>query len=85
MSTGQFCPEEDEDGNSIEYTSEEIPEICVLIGDPEVAAYELSQTVPEYTVQYEQTDRYYFKVFTIRGEHLAQSHYTVQKKKMVGD
>ncbi|WP_287625849.1 MBG domain-containing protein [Clostridium sp.] len=63
-------PEEDEDGNSIEYTSEEIPEICVLIGDPEVAAYELSQTVPEYTVQYEQTDRYYFKVFTIRGETL---------------
>ena len=41
-----------------------------MIGDPEVAAYELSQTVPEYTVQYEQTDRYYFKVFTIRGETL---------------
>ena len=63
-------PEEDEDGNSIEYTSEEIPEICVLIGDPEVAAYELSQTVPEYTVQYEQTDTYHFEVFTIKGETL---------------
>ncbi len=67
-------PEEDEDGNVIEYSSEEIPEICVVIGNmtaEPMEALELTDEVPEYTVQYERVDRYpNFNVFTIKGGQL---------------